>query len=153
MSKTYRVNRPINWVFRTMTRLGLGASYRHVLTVRGRKTGREYSTPVDVMRVGGDRWLVAGYGPVNWTKNVRASGVATLSRGRHSQRYRVEEVGPTDAVPVLRAYLEQVRVTRAYFDAGLDSPDDTVAAEVARHPVFRLTPVAAGPAPGTPGTC
>jgi hypothetical protein len=57
------VNRPINWVFRTMTRLGLGASYRHILTVRGRKTGRQYSTPVDVMQVGGQRWLVAGVRP------------------------------------------------------------------------------------------
>jgi deazaflavin-dependent oxidoreductase (nitroreductase family) len=141
MSKTYRVNRPINWVFRTMTRLGLGASYRHILTVRGRKTGREYSIPVDVMRVDGDRWLVAGYGPVNWTTNVRASGAAMLRRGGHSQRYRVEEVGSAEAVPVLRAYMEQVRVTRSYFDAHPGSPDQIVAAEIARHPVFRLTPI------------
>jgi deazaflavin-dependent oxidoreductase (nitroreductase family) len=139
--KTYRVNKPVNWTFRAMTRLGLGASYRHILTVQGRKTGREYSVPVDVMDVGGHRWLVAGYGPVSWTKNVRASGAATLSRRGRSQRYRVEEVGPPDAVPVLRKYIAEVRVTRPYFDASPDSSDESIAAELDRHPVFRLTPV------------
>jgi hypothetical protein len=29
--ETNRVNRPINWVFRAMTRFGLGASYHHML--------------------------------------------------------------------------------------------------------------------------
>ena len=68
MARTYTQNlgtRSANWVFRTMTRRGLGASYRQILTAPGRKTGRLHSTPVDVMEVGGDRWLVAAYGPVN----------------------------------------------------------------------------------------
>ena len=147
VARTYRLgagSRLINWVFATLTKLGLGASYRHILTVRGRKTGRVYSTPVDVMEVGGDRWLVAGYGVVNWVHNVRASGEATLSRGGRSQAYRVAEVGPADAIPVLREYMRQVRVTAPYFDATPDSSDEAVAAEVARHPVFRLVLQAAG---------
>ena len=48
VAKTYRRHlgtRLINWWFRTLTNLGLGASYRHILTVRGRKTGRPHSTP------------------------------------------------------------------------------------------------------------
>jgi hypothetical protein len=59
MAKRYRFNfgaRLINSVFRWMTKLGLGASYRYILTVLGRKTGRLYSTPVDVIEVAGDRW-------------------------------------------------------------------------------------------------
>jgi hypothetical protein len=62
----------------------------------------------------------------------------------------VEEAEPAQAVPVLRAYIRQVRVTRPYFDARPDSPDHVVAAEAARHPVFRLTPVPDGSAPGRP---
>jgi deazaflavin-dependent oxidoreductase (nitroreductase family) len=127
-----------------LTKLGLGASYRHILTVRGRKTGRVYSTPVDVMEVGGHRWLVAGYGVVNWVHNARASGEATLSRGGRSQVYRVVEAAPPKAIPVLREYMRQVRVTAPYFDATPASSDEAVAAEVARHPVFRLLPEAAG---------
>ena len=143
MAKTYRVNvgaRLINSLFRLMTRLGLGESYRHILTVRGRKTGRLYSTPVDVIEVGGARWLVAGYGPVSWVRNARAAGEVTLSRGGHSQTFGVEQATAPAAIPVLRAYMTQIKVTRPYFDATADSPDDAIAAELKRHSVFRLIP-------------
>jgi deazaflavin-dependent oxidoreductase (nitroreductase family) len=96
MAKTYRRNlgtRAINLVFRRMTQLGIGASYRYILTVAGRKTGRLHSTPVDVIEVQGDRWLVAGYGPANWVRNARAAGEVELSRGGRSERFKVEEAG------------------------------------------------------------
>ena len=76
-------------------------------------------TPVDVIEVGRDRWLVAGYGPANWVLNTRAHGQVTLSPGRHSETYKVEEVG-ADATPNLS--------------------DEAVAAELSRHAVFRLIP-------------
>jgi len=145
MAKTYTVNsgtRMINQVFRTMTRLGLGASYRQILTVPGRKTGRLYSTPVDVIEVGGDRWLVAAYGPVNWVRNARAAGEVTLSRGGQTKRYKITEASPTEAVPVLRKYLTEIRVVRPYFDAAPDAPDEALGAELSKHPVFRLVPQA-----------
>jgi deazaflavin-dependent oxidoreductase (nitroreductase family) len=143
VAKRYRLNfgaRLVNAVFRLMTRLELGASYRHILTVPGRKTGRLYSTPVDVIEVGGYRWLVAGYGPVSWVRNARAAGEVTLSRGGNSARFRVEEATAPTAIPVLRAYIAQIKVTRPYFDADADSPDDAIAAELERHAVFRLMP-------------
>jgi len=143
MAKTYRLNfgaRLINSVFRVMTKLGLGASYRHILTVPGRRTGRVYSTPVDVIEVAGDRWLVAGYGPASWVRNARAAGEVTLSRGGRSERFRVDEATAPTAIPVLRAYIREIKVTRSYFDANPDSPDDSIAAELTRHAVFRLIP-------------
>jgi deazaflavin-dependent oxidoreductase (nitroreductase family) len=141
VAKTYRLNfvaRLINSVFRLMTKLGLGASYRYILTVPGRKTGRLYSTPVDVVEVAGDRWLVAGYGPVSWVRNARAARGVTLSRGGRSELYTVEEANSQAAIPVLRAYIDEIKVTRPYFDANPASPDDAIAAELERHPVFRL---------------
>ncbi len=141
MAKAYRLNvgaRLINVVFRLMTRLGLGASYRYILTVSGRKTGRLYSTPVDVIEVGGDRWLVAGYGPVSWVQNARAAGKVTLSRGGRSEKFGVVEATAQMAIPVLRAYIAEIKVTRSYFDANPDSPDDVIVAEQKRHAVFRL---------------
>lgn len=143
MAKTDRRSvgtRLIDSLFRVMTGLGLGASYRHILTVPGRSTGRPYSTPVDIITIDGERWLVAGYGPANWVRNVRVAGEATLSRGRHSHRFKVEEVEATDAVPVLRKYIGEIRVTRPYFDATPDSTDDEITAELPRHAVFRLIP-------------
>ena len=124
-----------------MTQAGVGAPYRHILTVRGRRTGRLHSTPVDVIESAGHWWPVAGYGVSSWALNARAAGEVTLRRGRRSQRYTVTEPGPSDAVPVLRRYMAQIRVTRPYFDAAPDSPDDAITAELPRRPVFELTPV------------
>ncbi|MGW5731704.1 MULTISPECIES: nitroreductase/quinone reductase family protein [Streptomyces] len=141
MAKTYRLGfgtRVINGVFRTMTRLGMGKSYRYVLTVRGRKSGRLFSTPVDVMSAGGERWVVGAYGVSQWVLNARAAGQIELSRGGRSQTVRVVELGPEESVPVLRQYWREVPVTHAYFDVTGDSTDEEFAAESARHPVFRL---------------
>ena len=141
MARTYRLGittRAVNWLFRWLTQLGLGARYRHILTVQGRKSGRLRSTPEDVMTHAGHRWLVAPYGVTNWVWNARAAGVVQLRRGRRSERLRVVEVGPEQAVPVLRTYLHEVAVTRAYFDVTVDSPDEAFVAEAPRHPVFRV---------------
>jgi deazaflavin-dependent oxidoreductase (nitroreductase family) len=143
MAKSYRrglVTRLVNRWFRLLTDLGLGASYRHVLTVTGRRSGRLYSTPVDVIETNGSRWLVAGYGPVSWVENARASGEVTLSRGGRAQTYAIEAPRAPEAIAVLRTYMAEIRVTRAYFDATPDSTDEAIAAELPRHAVFRLLP-------------
>ncbi len=145
MAKTYRLTpaqRIANSVFRTMTRLGIGAHYRQILTARGRKTGALRSTPVDVMDLAGSQWLVAPYGTSNWVRNVRASGEVFLTRRRHTERFRAEEVTGSAAVPALRTYISKVRVTRPYFDATAESSEEELLAEVPEHPVFRLTPPA-----------
>jgi deazaflavin-dependent oxidoreductase (nitroreductase family) len=147
MARTYRLTpatRLINRLSTAMIKVGIAASYAHILTVRGRTTGRLRSTPVDVITVGQDRWLVGAYGPSNWTRNARAAGEVTLRRGRRSQQYTISEPDPADAVPVLREYITRIRVTRPYFDTTPDSPDDALVAELATHPVFRLTPQSAG---------
>ncbi|HEX2089835.1 MAG TPA: nitroreductase/quinone reductase family protein [Actinomycetota bacterium] len=141
MARKYRVNRAeraINAMFRLLTRLGLGAKYRHILTVGGRKTGRPYSTPVDVMERDGRRFLVAPYGVVNWVRNARAAGEVILSRGGRTERVRVSELSPEASAPVLRQYISEVRVTRPYFDVTLESTDEEFAAEAPRHPVFEV---------------
>lgn len=143
MARTYRLTpatRLINRLSAGMIKAGVAASYAHILTVPGRTTGRLHSTPVDVITLGQDRWLVGAYGPSNWTRNARAAGEVTLRRGRGSQRYTVSEPDPRDAVPVLREYITRIRVTRRYFNAAPDSPDDVIMADLTTHPVFRLTP-------------
>jgi hypothetical protein len=129
--------RAINWWFRMLTRLGLGASYRHISRLPGRRTGQLHLTPVDVIELNGHRWLVAGYRPANWVLNAHASGEVTLSRGGQTKRYKIAEAGAEHAVSVLRKYIGEIRVTRTYFDATPSSSDAPVAAELGRHPVFR----------------
>jgi deazaflavin-dependent oxidoreductase (nitroreductase family) len=129
-----------NVVGRSLASRGWGPPRLHVLSVPGRKSGRVHSVPVGVIEVGGQRYLVGPYGETDWTRNARAAGEVTLSRGGRTERFRAVEVGTEEAAPVLREYLRQVRVVRSYFDATPDSPDESFAAEANTHPVFRLDP-------------
>jgi deazaflavin-dependent oxidoreductase (nitroreductase family) len=141
--KPYRKSlwrRALNAVVRPLARLGLTGPRTHVLTVPGRRTGRPWSTPVSIVKEDGERWLVAPYGSRNWVLNARAAGSVELRRGRRRERLRVVELGPEEAVPVLRRYYELARVTRPFFDVSLDSPEAEWLAEAPRHPVFRLVP-------------
>jgi hypothetical protein len=64
-TKRYRlsgVQRLANWYFVHLTELGLGLRARHILSVRGRKSGVLHSNPVDVIDLEGYLWLVAPYG-------------------------------------------------------------------------------------------
>ena len=132
--------RALNAVVRPLARAGLTGPRTHLLTVRGRKSGKPWSTPVSIVRNGNARWLVAPYGERNWVQNARAAGWVELRRGRRRERLRVDELRLDEAVPVLRRYYEQGRITRPFFDVTLDSSAAEWLAEASRHPVFRLEP-------------
>ncbi|WP_265442577.1 nitroreductase/quinone reductase family protein [Flexivirga meconopsidis] len=143
MTRTYRVGwatRGINGGYAWLTRRGVGAAYRHILTVRGRRSGQPRSTPVDVMVLDGERYLVAPYGVVAWVHNLRASGELELSRGRIREKLNAVELQPFPAVPVIRRYIRDVPVTRPYWEVGVDASDAEIAAIVPKHPVFQLVP-------------
>jgi deazaflavin-dependent oxidoreductase (nitroreductase family) len=141
VAATYRnttLRRIGNMLLAPAARLGLAGKRTHILTTVGRKSGRKYSTPVQLVFLDGQRWLVAPYGVRPWVKNARASGFVELTRALRTQRVRVEEVDAQTAAPVLREYLLTTPVTKAYFDANKDSPLEEFAAEADRHPVFRI---------------
>jgi len=141
LPKEYRHSlwrRGLNGLVRPLARLGLTGPRTYLLTVPGRVSGRPWSTPVSIVSEGDDRWLVAPSGERNWVRNARAATTVELRRGRQTQRYRVEELDPADAVTVLRRYFALGRVTRPFFAVSLDSPDDEWRAEAPRHPVFKL---------------
>jgi deazaflavin-dependent oxidoreductase (nitroreductase family) len=131
--------RALNAVVRPLARLGLTGPRTHLLTVPGRVTGKLWSTPVSIVRMGDERWLVAPYGDRNWVKNARTAGWVELQRGRSHERLAVEELAPAAAVAVLQEYYRRGRVTRPFFDVSLESPAAEWLAEAPRHPVFELT--------------
>jgi deazaflavin-dependent oxidoreductase (nitroreductase family) len=131
--------RALNALVRPLARVGLTGPRTHLLTVPGRTTGKPWSTPVSIVRRGDERWLVAPYGDRNWVKNARAAGWVELRRGRRHERLTVTELAPHAAVPVLREYYRQGRVTRPFFGVSLDSSEAEWQAEAPRHPVFLLT--------------
>jgi deazaflavin-dependent oxidoreductase (nitroreductase family) len=141
MAKTYKTTGAIrffNGLMKIMIRLGLAPKNMHILTVRGRASGRRYSTPVSLIQEDGQRWLVAPYGEVSWVKNARAAGELTLTRGGKSETLTFTELGPEESAPILKRYLQREAITRPYFDVRPDSPLDDFAKEADRHPVFLL---------------
>jgi deazaflavin-dependent oxidoreductase (nitroreductase family) len=143
MARAYRMNaftRFGNTMAAAMIRFGIGPAGMRLLRVRGRKTGLPRMTPVNLIEYQGRRWLVAPYGEVAWVRNVRAAGQADLLRAHTVESTRLREASPEEAAPVLRAYLQQLRlVVGSYFDVTPASPDAAFIAEAPRHPVFLLT--------------
>ncbi|MBN1220055.1 MAG: nitroreductase family deazaflavin-dependent oxidoreductase [Anaerolineae bacterium] len=141
MAKTYQVTtmvRFVNKIMQGLVRWGVGPKQTYLLTVRGRKSGKLYSTPVSLVEEGDKRWLVAPYGEVSWVKNARAAGEVTLTQGRRSETVAIEEVGPEESGPVLQKYIKLESITQPYFEVGLDAPVEAFVAEASRHPVFRI---------------
>jgi deazaflavin-dependent oxidoreductase (nitroreductase family) len=120
-----------------LARVGLAGRHAYLLTVRGRKTGRAYSTPV-ILIEDDDRWLVAPYGDVSWVRNARAAGEVEIRRAGRSETLQIEEATPEQAAPVLKQYLKRVQVVRPFFDVTTNSSLEEFVTEAPRHPVFRL---------------
>ena len=141
MAKAYRYGlgaRLLNLPFAWLGSRGMGAGFRHVLTVRGRTSGTPHSTPVDVMTHDGRRYLVAAYGVTNWVQNARAAAEVDLRRGDRREHLGVRELTAVEAAPILRQYLTEVPIIRSYFDRYASDPVEAFTAEAARHPVFEL---------------
>jgi deazaflavin-dependent oxidoreductase (nitroreductase family) len=145
VAKRYRLGlwrRLVNELVRALLRVGIGPRHTYLLTVRGRLTGRPYSTPVTLVEDAAQRWLVlvAPYGEVAWVRNAPASREVTLSRGRRLEHVVLLDVEPVEAASVLKRYVIQVPITRPFFDVTRESSLDAFMGEVPRHPVFQLVP-------------
>lgn len=120
-----------------MIRLDLPPRSSHLLTVRGRRSGRPLTTPVSVVIDGDQRWLVSMYGETNWVKNARAAGRVTLTRGRRSREYVVAEVPAGQRVPVLRSYLKIEPMGRRQLLLTLDAAEEELRRAAEQIPVLR----------------
>ncbi|GHO69990.1 nitroreductase [Ktedonobacter sp. SOSP1-52] len=130
----FRVGRNINTF---LLRAGVKKGNMTLLTVRGRKSGQPHTIPVALVEYDGQRWLTAPYGVVNWVRNLRVAGEATLTRGRHTERVSAFEVSAQEAAPILKRSLIGARsFVLAYFDVTADSSLAEFEREVSKHPVF-----------------
>ena len=138
--------KPANKVFIQMSRLGMsfGGESPVVLTVPGRKTGRQRSTPVTPMTVDGKQYVVAGFPGADWVANVRAAEYVTVARGRQSRQVRMVELSAEDARPLLRNFPKEVPTGVGFMKrTGLvtEGDPDEFEALAGRCAVFRLDPV------------
>jgi deazaflavin-dependent oxidoreductase (nitroreductase family) len=131
--------RLFNKLFGFLVGLGLGLSHNFLLEVRGRKTGRLYSTPVDVLVLGGRRYLVAPRGQTGWVRNALASGTVVLKKGRRREELRVRALSADEKPTVLKAYLDRFKLAvQRYFPVPAGAPEAAFEPLVDRYPAFEL---------------
>lgn len=122
--------------------VGFGRHPTYLLTVRGRKSGQPRTTPVSVVERGGKRYLFAPFGVVDWVRNLRAAGEATLTRGRRAEAVRATELPSDEAGRVLKAFIETGNPMGRYFGVTVESSREEFARATSSHPVFLLQRVA-----------
>jgi len=129
-----------NKVVGVLAGLGIGPRDIVVLEVRGRKSGRLYATPVDVLALGGRRYLVAPRGETQWVRNATAAGAVTLRRGRRREACRLRALSADEKPRVLKAYLERYRMAvQRYFPVKAGAAEAEFRPLADRYPAFELT--------------
>jgi deazaflavin-dependent oxidoreductase (nitroreductase family) len=123
-----------------MTRHGMSLWGSRILQVAGRSSGEPRRTPVNLLTVEGQRYLVSARGHGQWVRNLRVAGKGELLLGRRVERFAAQELSDQDKPAVLRAYLERWKwEVGAFFDGVGPTASDAKLLEIAgRHPVFRI---------------
>ena len=91
MARQFHYNwfrRLVNQLMLFLARRGSGPRRTHILSVTGRRSGNEYTVPVNLVERDGARFLVSPYGERAWVQNARASGAVRLTRGKTSETAR-----------------------------------------------------------------
>lgn len=142
MARTYRhtpLLRIVNAVSTgLLERFGIGPRNAHAVTVRGRSSGKAYTTTMRVLTRPEARYLVSAFGETHTIKNLRAAGKTTLIRGGRREDIRLVELPVGERAPFIREYLRLNGRMGAYFGAKADSSDDTLAQAARDHTVFRI---------------
>ncbi|HZP17580.1 MAG TPA: nitroreductase/quinone reductase family protein, partial [Terriglobales bacterium] len=119
--------------------LGLGFSYNYLLQVRGRKSGKVYSTPVNVLEMEGKRFLVAPRGRTQWVRNAEAGREIVLKRGRDKRRFSLRPLQGIEKLRVLKEYLDRYRrEVQRYFPVPAGSGLEAFEKVADSYPAFEL---------------
>jgi deazaflavin-dependent oxidoreductase (nitroreductase family) len=137
-----------NPLARRLLRGGLPMGPNALLTVRGRSSGIDRTTPVAVVSIEGHRWVIATFGDTNWARNLRAAGRATITVNRRAEAVAARELSPTEAESFYRdtltPFVSSIPLGLGRFMLGsllgaAEMFKDPHAAAL-HHPVFELRP-------------
>ena len=121
---------------------GVPLGFNGLITIRGRKSGLPRTTPVAIIEVSSRRWVWAPWGEVNWVRNLRATGRATITVRRRREEVTATELDATQRVeffrdvlgPLARSFPFGMQFIRIVDEVDLEDP---VAAAEGRR-VFEL---------------
>jgi deazaflavin-dependent oxidoreductase (nitroreductase family) len=124
---------------RSLLALGISFNGSALITLAGRKTGRPHSTPITLVHFDGQRYVQSPFGSVDWVRNLRAAGQATLSWGPRHETITVTELSAEQAAPVIKSLLAHApKMIRDYFDVSAESSLADIAQDAPNHAVFAI---------------
>jgi deazaflavin-dependent oxidoreductase (nitroreductase family) len=140
----------ISWGIKILLRIGVRMTIfgpMMLLTVRGRKTGKPRTVPVDIHEYDGCRFLIATHGMGNWVYNLRATGEGVLSLGWSRQAFTAVELTPEEAGPVIKEIMGPLLASQGVRGSALrqnigvtaDASVDDFINAARSHPVFELS--------------
>ncbi len=121
-----------------------------LVTIRGRTSGVPRTMPLAVVEIDGRRWIIGAYGDVQWTRNLRAAGEASIRIGSRDEHVRARELSHDEAAVWFREQLLPYasgqgavwgRVGRRILKSFAPDIVEDPAAAAARNPVFELLPL------------
>jgi len=137
--KESRADRIFNRLFGFLLRLGIGAGYNYLLETRGRKTGRVYATPINLLEIDRHRYLVAVRGETAWVRNARAAGSVLLRKADRRMEFRVRELEVGARAPILKEFLDRYAgQVQRFYTVPKGSPVESFREMASRAPVFEL---------------
>ena len=127
-------------VFAALLRVGIGFQHNFILEVRGRKSGRVFSTPVNLLIHDGKTYLCASRGETQWVRNARVAGRVTLVKGSRRAEYPVRELPVADRPEPLKEFLDRFATSvQRYYPVKKGAPVSAFAECAGTMPVFELT--------------
>ncbi len=139
--------KPANRLIVFLQRRGMRMGTIHTLAVPGRKSGQMRTTPVSLLTVNGQRYIVGGMIDADWVKNARAAGWGMFGYGRKQERVALTELPEAERVPILRVFPKLVPHGVSFFQQLYGLPKDPAAlpdafaALAPRTTVFRISPL------------
>jgi deazaflavin-dependent oxidoreductase (nitroreductase family) len=135
------LEKTFNRVFGFLAGIGLSPSFIYLLQVRGRKSGKLYSTAVNLVHLNGKEYLVAPRGRTQWVRNAEAAGEITLKRGA-SRKLKLRQLADSEKPLVLKLYLTDYKsAVGKFFPIAPDAPLESFAEIASGYPAFELIPV------------
>jgi deazaflavin-dependent oxidoreductase (nitroreductase family) len=129
-----------NRAFGFLAGVGIAPSFIYLLEVKGRKSGKVFSTAVNVLEINGKQFLIAPRGRTQWVRNAEAAGEVTLTRGAR-RRFRLRPLNDSEKPEVLKGYLTNYKsAVGKFFPIPPEAPVEEFAKIAAGYPVFELLP-------------
>ena len=135
----------LNPLIRRLVGAGMPFGPNVLFTVRGRTSGVPRTFPVALIEYEGRRYVQSPFGEVNWVRNLRASGEATITKGRSREDVAALELTPDEAGLVLHAAVTPYQRSRIgaamvkwLFHIERDATVEDFLAAAQLHPTFEL---------------